>query len=83
MTKEFNRHDNIDYDVVEISKNSLLLKLRDCEKYASLPAETVGYGGIALTLYAAVFFTETTRGLWVLTLLLLGHQTVYLVMQEI
>jgi hypothetical protein len=63
-TDEFNKHDNIDREVIEVSKSFLLLQLKDCEKYASLPAETVGYGGIAITLFATVFLTETTRNLW-------------------
>jgi hypothetical protein len=67
MSKNFNRYDNIDYDVVEVNKDRLLLKFRDCEKYASLPAETVTYTSIAISLFATVFFTETARGLWTIS----------------
>ena len=67
MTKEFNRHDNVDYDLVEINKDSLLLKLKECAEYSSLPAEVRGYGGLALTLSTVAFFTETSRGLWVIS----------------
>ncbi len=64
MKKEFSIHDNIDYEVIQVSKYSLLLNFKDCEKYAGLPAEVLGYGGIALSLLATVFFTESTRNLW-------------------
>ena len=67
MRKEFTIYDNIDYEVIEVGKDSLLLKLRECQKYASLPAEIIGYGGIAITLLAAVFLTERTRNLWVVS----------------
>lgn len=63
MPKNFNRHDNIDYQVVEVGKDTLLLKLRECEKYAGLPNETITYASMALSFFAAVFFTESTRGL--------------------
>jgi hypothetical protein len=67
MSKNFNRYDNVDYDVVEVNKDTLLLKLRDCEKYASASNETLTYASIALTLFAAVFFTETSRGIWTIS----------------
>ena len=67
MTKKFNRYDNVDYDVVEVNKDTLLLKFRDCKKYACIPNETVTYASIALTLFATVFFTETSRGIWTIS----------------
>lgn len=67
MPKEFNRHDNIDYEVIEVNKDTLLLRMRDCASYASLPSETVGYAGISLTLLSSAFLSETMRGIWVIS----------------
>ena len=63
-TNDFHKHDNIDRDVIEISKGTLLLKLKSCAEYATIPAEILGYGGIALTLLGAAFLTESFHNIW-------------------
>ena len=42
MSDQFKRHDNIDRDVIEVSKSSLLILLDNCRKYGSAPAEFFG-----------------------------------------
>jgi hypothetical protein len=62
MPKEFRYYDNINYEVLDVSKHLLLLKFKECSDYASLPAETIGYIGVAVSLFSATFLSETTRG---------------------
>ena len=66
MDSDFRYHDRIDRDVIKVSKDSLRLRLEDCAKYAALPAEVVGYGGIAITLLAAAFLSESIHNLWII-----------------
>lgn len=61
---EFNKHDNIDREVIEISKDSLRLRLERCARYAVVPVEIGGYGGVALTLLSSAFLTESFHSVW-------------------
>jgi len=61
---EFRKHDHRDLDVIEINKDSLQILFDRCAKYASLPSDIIGYGGIAIALLSAAFLTETFHDMW-------------------
>ena len=64
---DFHKHDNIDRDIIEVSKDTLRLRLEECAKYAAIPAEAVGFGGMSLTLLAAAFLTEGFYDVWTIS----------------
>lgn len=62
--RDFQKYDNIDREVVEISRGSLLLHLKNCEGYATIPSEARSYAGLALTLLASAFLTDHFYNIW-------------------
>jgi len=60
-SEQFNHHDHIDRDVITISKHSLLAHLQTCANNASVPANAVGFGGVAISLITAGLLTESFR----------------------
>ena len=62
--RDFQKYDNIDREVVEISRGSLLLHLKNCAEYATIPSEARSYAGLALTLLASAFLTDHFYNIW-------------------
>lgn len=56
---DFNKHDNIDRDVIEVSKDSLLLKIKGAKEFYTSTQSAWGFGGLALTLLTSAFLTES------------------------
>lgn len=60
----FQTYDNIDREVVKISKDKLLLHLKGCAENALVPSEARSYAGLALTLLASALLTDHFYDFW-------------------
>lgn len=64
---QFRTHDNVDRDLIRINKDKLILEFDRGIDAATASRAIAPYGGLALTLFSAVFLTEKFHGISVVS----------------
>jgi hypothetical protein len=61
---DFNEYDNIDRDIIKISRDSLLLLFKDAREYFSSTTAAWGFLGIGISFLSSSILTESFRNLF-------------------
>jgi hypothetical protein len=61
--EEFKYHDNIDRDVIQVGRDSLLLLMKGCREYFAAEPAAWGYAGMAASLLVPAFLAEGFKNL--------------------